>query len=335
MGWSGELLHPNAAAAATETVGQIVTYDGGTAQTYYFSSSFGQTENVEDVFTQTLPYLRSVDDHWSTTAPGNPYDTWPNPPTFTASELASRLGWERVDDVTILSSAPGARVRIEGVRSGGTPEAVEFRGEDLRTPLRLLSPQITAINGVGTIAGVPSFIDIDGSVHAADIIELAKLGITKGCNPPDNDRFCPDDVVTRGQMAAFLVRALGLTAGVEANVFVDDDDSEFEADIERLWIAGITKGCNPPDNDRFCPGDPVTRGQMAAFLGRAFGYTDAGDGNYFGDDDGSIFENDIDRLRVAGVTKGCNPPDNDRYCPDQPVTRAQMASFIIRALAGA
>ena len=51
--------------------------------------------------------------------------------------------------------------------------------------------------------------------------------------------------------------------------FVDDDVSVFEADIERLAAAGITRGCNPPVNDRFCPDDPVTRGQMAAFLHRA------------------------------------------------------------------
>ncbi len=76
--------------------------------------------------------------------------------------------------------------------------------------------------------------------------------------------------MTRGQMAAFLVRALGLTDRGSAD-FVDDDGSIFEADIERLATAGITKGCNPPVNDRFCPDDPVTRGQMAAFLHRALG----------------------------------------------------------------
>ncbi len=51
--------------------------------------------------------------------------------------------------------------------------------------------------------------------------------------------------------------------------FVDDDASIFQADIERLAAAGITKGCNPPTNDRFCPDSNVTRGQMAAFLHRA------------------------------------------------------------------
>jgi hypothetical protein len=72
-------------------------------------------------------------------------------------------------------------------------------------------------------------------------------------------------------MAAFLVRALGLPAWAGADRFVDDDVSEFEADVEALAAAGITVGCNPPANDRFCPDAGVTRGQMAAFLHRALG----------------------------------------------------------------
>jgi hypothetical protein len=99
---------------------------------------------------------------------------------------------------------------------------------------------------------------------------LATAGITKGCNPPVNDMFCPNVSVTRGQMAAFLVRALGLTDRGSVD-FVDDDGSIFEPSIEMLATAGITKGCNPPVNDMFCPNDSVTRGQMAAFLRRALG----------------------------------------------------------------
>jgi hypothetical protein len=172
---------------------------------------------------------------------------------------------------------------------------------------------------------------LPASQFAADIAWLADAGITKGCNPPDNDQYCPDHHVTRGQMAAFLVRALGLTERLD-NPFSDDDDSIFEADTEKLAAAGITKGCNPPDNDRFCPDSKVTRGQMAAFLTRALGYVDDGGGNLFIDDDGSTFEGDIDRLGTAGVTKGCNPPDNTRYCPTGYVTRGQMAAFLHRAL---
>jgi hypothetical protein len=114
--------------------------------------------------------------------------------------------------------------------------------------------------------------------------------------------------------------------------FVDDDDSIFEADIEWIAARGITKGCNPPANTMYCPNSYVTRGQMAAFLVRALGYTDDGGGNLFIDDNDSIFEGDIDRLGTAGVTRGCNPPANNRYCPDGFVTRGQMAAFLHRAL---
>ena len=49
-----------------------------------------------------------------------------------------------------------------------------------------------------------------------------------------------------------------------------------ESDIDKLATAGVTRGCNPPVNDRFCPGSNVTRGQMAAFLRRALGQRQIG-----------------------------------------------------------
>jgi hypothetical protein len=135
------------------------------------------------------------------------------------------------------------------------------------TPVSSIEPDdLTLVKVAGDESG--RFIDDDGSVHETDIEELANRGITKGCNPPDNTRFCPDDALTRGQMAAFLVRALDL-APAEEDAFVDDEDSIFEDDINRLAAAGITKGCDPPDNTRFCPDDAVTRAQMASFLVRS------------------------------------------------------------------
>jgi glucose/arabinose dehydrogenase len=115
--------------------------------------------------------------------------------------------------------------------------------------------------------------------------------------------------------------------------FTDDDGSVFEGDIEWLGATGVTRGCNPPLNDRFCPDEPVTRGQMAAFLHRALvGVLTPGEAREFTDDDGSVFEGDIEWLGATGVTRGCNPPVNDRFCPDRPVTRAEMATFLGRAL---
>ena len=119
-------------------------------------------------------------------------------------------------------------------------------------------------------SGEGTFWDDDGSTFEADIESLAAAGITAGCNPPTNNRYCPNDHLTRGQMAAMLVRALNLTA-TNGTDFIDDDTSIFETDIEKLSAAGITKGCNPPTNNRYCPHQRVTRGEMAAFLARALG----------------------------------------------------------------
>ena len=187
---------------------------------------------------------------------------------------------------------------------------------------------------VGAAAQLPpggTFSDDDGNVHEGFIEAIAAAGITKGCNPPANDLYCPDSHVTRGQMAAFLVRTFGLTDDGGKDWFSDDDGDVFEADINKLATAGVTKGCNPPTNDLYCPSDRVTREQMAAFLVRAYGYTDSGGGDKFVDDDGSVFEADIDKLATAGITRGCNPPTNDRYCPTNAVRRDEMASFLGRA----
>ncbi|MBT4187403.1 MAG: S-layer homology domain-containing protein [Gemmatimonadales bacterium] len=131
--------------------------------------------------------------------------------------------------------------------------------------------------------------------------------------------------MTRGQMAAFLVKALGLPAAT-GNSFTDDDASYFEADIEALRASGITAGCT---ETTYCPDRSVTRAEMAAFLVRGFNL-DGAVTNTFVDDDGSFFESDIEALVASGGTSGCLTTS---YCPEAPVTREQMAAFLIRALA--
>jgi hypothetical protein len=312
------LIHPSAANTIIST--------------FYSASTGGATENNEDVWGGTpRPYLRSVDDPWSLPPyVVNPYATWTK--TVSNAAMRSALGWDSVTGGGLIAGPPGTVVRFTGVDNGRTVTA-DRSGNWFRANFSVRSPYVSGVSrSVPTWDG--RFRDDDGNIHEPNIESIAAAGITKGCNPPTNDRFCPDDSVTRGQMAAFLVRALGLTDNGGGDRFVDDDGSTFETDIDRLATAGITKGCNPPKNDRFCPDDTVTRGQMAAFLVRAFGYTDSGGGDLFVDDDGSTFETDIDRLGTAGITKGCNPPANTRFCPNDRVSRAQMASFLARALRG-
>ena len=113
-------------------------------------------------------------------------------------------------------------------------------------------------------ASTDFFVDDETSTHEAAINAVAQAGITTGCA---SDQFCPKEVVTRAQMAAFLARALDLP-GATIDHFDDDDGHPREADINRLAEAGITNGCGPA---AFCPNVPLTRGQAAAFLYRAFG----------------------------------------------------------------
>lgn len=184
-------------------------------------------------------------------------------------------------------------------------------------------------------AAVPwqGFDDVPPSnIFYDDITWLHDEGITKGCNPPANALFCPEDSVTRGQMAAFLSRALHLPQPTRSNWFADDDGSVFEGEIDRLASAGITKGCNPPENTMFCPDELVTRAQMATFLARALELETGSGLDWFNDDDQSVHSADIDRLRAAWVTFGCNPPTENRFCPDDVVTRQQMAAFLHRGL---
>ncbi len=109
------------------------------------------------------------------------------------------------------------------------------------------------------------FRDDDGSTHEDAINRLAKAGLTAGCA---TGRYCPGDLVTRGQLASFLARVLDLSKAPK-DYFRDDERSTHEANINRVARAGLTKGCAP---DRYCPEGVLTRGQMAAFLHRTFGY---------------------------------------------------------------
>jgi hypothetical protein len=175
----------------------------------------------------------------------------------------------------------------------------------------------------GRVGCLDTFTDDNSSEHEADLEELYARSIFLGCG----DRLsCAAESITRAEMAALLQRSLGLPSGPDA---FDDDDGFAEASINALSAAKIALGCTPT---RFCPDDPVTRGQMAAFLTRAFKYRDGAGADLFSDDDQSVFQTDIDRLATAGVTKGCNPPTNDAYCPEAAVTRGQMATFLRRAL---
>ncbi len=113
------------------------------------------------------------------------------------------------------------------------------------------------------------------------IEKFAELGITSGCqaddpSTPENEaKFCPHLYVTRGQMAVFIVKAMGeqpapkCTGRIFADVNVSAVGEGFCKYIERLYELGITKGyaTDPPT---YAPYNPVFRAEMAVFLTKGF-----------------------------------------------------------------
>ncbi|HUF31677.1 MAG TPA: S-layer homology domain-containing protein [Acidimicrobiales bacterium] len=176
----------------------------------------------------------------------------------------------------------------------------------------------------GTSASTPSsFTDIEGNVHAESIDRIAAAGVTSGCTI---DRYCPDAPVTRGQTVTFLGRALGLEEGTGQR-FSDVPTGNIHAGyIAAAVDAKIIYGY--PDGT-FRPDDPLSREQMASVLRRAMGLDHVW-GSMFSD---VAFESphrsSINAIATAGVTSGCAP---DLYCPADIVSRAQMATFLTRAI---
>jgi uncharacterized repeat protein (TIGR03803 family) len=176
-----------------------------------------------------------------------------------------------------------------------------------------------------------SDVPTEDSIH--DYVEaILRAGITAGCGGGD---YCRDSPVRREQMAVFLLKAehgMTYTPPPCGTDFFDDVpcSSPYAAWIYQLWAESITAGCSDTD---YCPSNPVTRAQMAAFLLKAehgSGYAPPACMGIFEDVAcPSLFAAWVEQLAAEGVTVGCSL-FHHLYCPDAPTTRGQMAVYIVK-----
>jgi uncharacterized repeat protein (TIGR03803 family) len=174
------------------------------------------------------------------------------------------------------------------------------------------------------------FTDVPQGDLFYDYVEkIFRKGITAGCVPGN---YCPQDAVTRAQMAVFLLKSKHGSSYAPppcTGVFGDVPCPSLFADwIEQLAAEGITAGCG---DGNYCPGSPVTRAQMAVFLLKAkYGasYAPPSCAGVFGDVlCPSLFADWIEQLVAEQITAGCG---GWNYCPGNPNTRAQMAAFLVK-----
>ena len=176
------------------------------------------------------------------------------------------------------------------------------------------------------------FLDVPlSSLLRRPIEGIAQQGITNGCG---SRMFCPEAPVTRDQMAILLLRAshgMAYDPGTASGtVFADVKKSNFAAAfIEQLSAEGITSGCGA---GIYCPALTLTRAPVAKFLlkgldGGAYVPSTPAAGVFSDVPRTAPFAIWIEELSRRGFTGGCG---SGKYCPNQVVTRAQMAAFLAR-----
>ena len=181
--------------------------------------------------------------------------------------------------------------------------------------LALIILSLIALNGFQPVLATTTFEDVSEDYWAFEWIErLVNAGITAGCQATPS-LYCPENFVTRAQMAIFLERGKnGATFEpphyTEAS-FSDVPYGSFAFDwIEKLKEDGITTGCQV-DPPQYCPESPVTRAQMAIFLlrmkyGASWTPPALADGTDFLDVPAEHWAAAwIKELAAQGITKGC------------------------------
>ena len=195
--------------------------------------------------------------------------------------------------------------------------------------MAMLALVASTVSPAGAQDSAPYPDTIPDSFYSEAVEALSQDGVFAGTECDEG--FCPDDPLDRATMAVWTVRVLdGADPETATSTrFADVDASDRHASfIERFAELGVTRGCG--DGTRFCPDDTVTRAEMAVFLSRAFNLDEAPDPGFADVAADEWYAPDVARLAASGITRGCG--DGTRFCADDTTARAQMATFLFRAL---
>jgi len=252
--------------------------------------------------------------------------------------------------VSSTSGTPPGTVAITGadtnctitLSAGSGSCSVIFASAGSKTLTATYTGDTTFLGSLDTeshvVTTTATFSDVPNTYWAWTWIErLYSAGVTSGCMTTPLLLYCPDNYVTRAEMAKFLLIAKHGTGYVPPAVGTSTGFSDVPttywaaAWIKQLAAEGITTGCTATT---YCPDNYVTRAEMAKFLLTAVhisGYTPPAVGTSTGFTDVATTHWAaawIKQLATEGITTGCTVTT---YCPNSSVTRAEMAKFLVAA----
>ena len=197
-------------------------------------------------------------------------------------------------------------------------------------PLALAAGLVAAVAAPAAAQAKSPFGDVPADTYyTVPVTALAEDGVFAGTEC--NQGFCPREPIDRATMAVWIVRVLDRQdpPAVSQTRFNDVGPASFHAPfIERMAELGVTRGCG--DGSGFCPDRTVTRAQMAVFLTRAFDLAQGPDPGFGDVAPDAWFATEVAALAASGITRGCG--DGTNFCPSRDTTRAQMATFLHRAI---
>ena len=184
------------------------------------------------------------------------------------------------------------------------------------------SPTQTSTGDTRTSPSGWIFDDVwPNDTHAEAIEALVDAQTTFGCT---EDHFCPADDVTRDQMTSFIARAGGFPLDGTIELSDVPQTSPHAEAVAALVTRDIAQLCG---SQTFCPRDGVTRNDMAVWIANALGIS-GGESTFDDVPPGAPYADAVAAIADAGITTGCSDRE---FCPHDTVTRAQMASFLVRA----
>jgi hypothetical protein len=263
------------------------------------------------------------------------------------------LYFNRIEDTSNISGPVNCNPVDYSLDASSREGKDAFKAQVTQSPYGYWSPNSTEMIDIAFNRPIATFEDVwPASAFSGKsttpfyqpwVERLVNANVTGGCNSAIVDfigvfdytyrYYCPNDNVTRAQMAIFLERGIQGSSFIPAVVpitFADIFGHWAQYWIEALKLDGVTAGCG---NGNYCPENSTTRAQMAVFLLRAkygAGYAPPPVGVSTGFTDVPVdywAAAWIKQLAVEGITSGCSLVN---YCPDSSVTRGQMAIFLVR-----